>query len=291
MMSDRSEQDVQRSLNDGERLPISVLMAVYHRDDPSHLRDAINSILRQSKTASEFILVADGPLSPALYSCLSAFRDSDPPLTIIWKPRNEGLAKALQDGLKACRYEIVARMDSDDVSAATRFECQYDYLMTHPDVDILASIQPEFSTSPDITDRVKTTPEYHDQIVKALRYRNAISHPSVIFRKPPIEQIGGYRDVNLLEDYDLWLRAARFGLKFGCVQKSLLHMRVTNAQKERRGGAKYAWQNVRWRFRMFLEGNYSLSQFLLLTPLYAVFHFTPAYMKGALYRAVRSKGR
>ena len=103
----------------------SVLMSVYSREKAEYLRVAVNSMLFQTVLPKEFILVCDGPLGPELTEVVEEYRTSRPEIfNIVTLPENRGLAGALNEGLKACTCEWIARMDSDDISLSTRIEKQ-----------------------------------------------------------------------------------------------------------------------------------------------------------------------
>ena len=103
----------------------SVLMSVYIREQAALLDRALQSILvNQSVKPSELVLVEDGPLTDGLYHVIDKYRQIFPELISVKLPQNGGLGNALNAGMKQCRYEWIARMDSDDISLPTRFEKQ-----------------------------------------------------------------------------------------------------------------------------------------------------------------------
>jgi glycosyltransferase involved in cell wall biosynthesis len=265
-------------------LPVAILMATYRKDNPDHLAAAIHSIIEQSAIPSQIVIVVDGPLTEDLDIILANFERRHSAVTILRLPTNQGLAAALQSGLTICKEPFVARMDSDDVCHPDRLKLQYEFIAASPEIAIVSTLQPEFSESPAQIDAIKYTPERHDQIAAKLWWRNVISHPSVMFRKDSIMMIGGYRSIHLLEDYDLWIRCLTAGLKFACIQKHLLYMRVLFDQRRRRSGWKYACENIKWRWRLLSEGHIGLFQFMLLAPSYFVYHVIPAELKSFMYR-------
>lgn len=112
---------------------VSVLMSVYG-EPLEWLREAVGSILQQTYTDFEFIIVNDNPEREELDGFLRESATGDRRIHIIRNPENIGLTKSLNIGLRECRGRYVARMDADDVSHSTRFEKQVAYMDAHPDV-------------------------------------------------------------------------------------------------------------------------------------------------------------
>src|SRR5262249_55312711 len=155
-------------------------------------------------------------------------------LTVVRLQRNNGLGPALNAGLRHCSEPYVARMDSDDISHPRRFAVQWNTLLRHPEVDLLGCWQADFDEDPGKPYQIKAVPERHDDIVRVLRWRNAISHPSVVFKRDTVAQIGGYRPIRYLEDYDLFMRLVRAGARLHAVPEPLILVRVSQAQHARR---------------------------------------------------------
>ena len=107
----------------------SVLMSVYADENPQYLDEALCSIWdQQTLKPGQIVLVKDGPLTNELDNCINTWKQKlGDVLTPVELPKNVGLGSALNKGLEQCRYELVARMDSDDVSAPERFEKQINY--------------------------------------------------------------------------------------------------------------------------------------------------------------------
>ena len=93
----------------------SVLLSIYYKESAKHLAQALNSISEQTFRPNEIILIEDGPLTPELNSIITSYKTSEPALKVISLPQNQGLGKALNEGLKHCTYDLVARMDTDDI--------------------------------------------------------------------------------------------------------------------------------------------------------------------------------
>ncbi len=215
----------------------SVLMSVYHKENPEHLRESINSMLNQTVKPDEIILVKDGPLTDELEKIIKDYQ-VEPLLYVIELKENVGLGIALNIGLKKCRNEIIARMDSDDVSDSLRCETQ---LKSFEDssISVVGSSVAEFIGNTDNVIAYKGIVEKHDQIANRMKYQNPMNHPTVMFRKKDVESVGGYKHWYLNEDYYLWIRMLEKGYRFQNINKQLVKMRITDETYMRRGGWKY----------------------------------------------------
>ena len=144
----------------------SVLLSLYHKESPLFLRQSLTSIFTQTLLPIEVVLVEDGPLTDELYAVIKEFTSRYPKLKVISLPTNQGLGKALNEGLKHCSYDLVARMDTDDIAKPNRFEKQLEIFKNHPEIDIVSSWIDEFEG--DITHiiSIRKVPEFHKDIYK-----------------------------------------------------------------------------------------------------------------------------
>lgn len=276
---------------DRQLVPVSVLMSVYFRDDPGQLALALGSMTEQTSLPSEFVVVVGGTLPLELESVLANAKESHPEIgwRVIQQQTNEGLGSALKQGLENCSNEFVARMDGDDLSRPNRIAVQYAYMTAHPDIDLLCSWHEEFAVDPSQVHGVKCTPATDAEIKRVIAWRNVISHPSLFMRRSRVLSIGGYRPLRRSEDHDLYVRARCAGLKFACIEKPLVWMRVDRSQRVRRTGFGYAFGSVAWRTRLLLEGNISPLEWAITAPLYLGFHLLPPGAMPFVYRFVRRR--
>jgi glycosyltransferase involved in cell wall biosynthesis len=190
-----------------------------------YLRQALESILAQSFGDLELIAVDDGSRDESL-AILREYQAKDPRVKVISRP-NTGIVGALNDGLSAATAELVARMDSDDVSTPDRFEKQVAFLKEHPD-HVLVGSQVLLIDSEGAALCPKQDTEYtHDAIDQAhLAGRWPLVHPTIMVRRQSIMAVGAYRHkYQWLEDLDLFLRLAEIG-KLASLDDVLLHYRL-----------------------------------------------------------------
>ena len=217
----------------------SVLMSVYKKEKAPFLKEAIESMVKQTVKPSDFVLVCDGPLNESLDKVILDFEKSYPGLfNVIRLEKNGGLAAALNTGIKYCKCDIVARMDSDDVSRFDRMEIELE-AMEEQKADIVGSNVNEFvgNVSNVVTKRV--LPECDEDIKHFAKKRNPFNHPTVVFKKQLVENIGGYPLYDYFEDYALWVTLLSGGAKGYNVMSELVNMRSDEGMYDRRGGLSY----------------------------------------------------
>ncbi len=268
--------------------PLSTLITTYAGERPDRLRMALESLINQTLPAAETVLVVDGPVGDAQESVVAGF-ESQPGFVIVRCPVRRGIARALNQGLVHCRQPFVARMDSDDISAAHRFETQMARLSANPRLDLVASWHREFADDPDVLRATKRSPADHEQIARALRWRNVLSHPTIVVRRSLLELVGGYREMRYLEDYDLYLRLLKAGARFEAIQEPLVLVRTTPDQVRRRGGMEHVRAEWKFRFAHFRTGSLGAGAFVSTGVAYTAFRMLPNAVRQPLYRLVRAQ--
>ena len=214
----------------------SVLMSVYHADRKEYLNQAIESIVDQTLPPAEIVLVKDGPIGQDLEHVIYKWTQDYPDLfRIVELPVNKGLGLALNAGLKECTYDIVARMDADDISCPDRFEKQLEYLADHPDVALVSSWMACFDDDPDNILHIRQAPVTHDRIYKLAKFRNPINHAPSVFRRHAVIEVGGYKDWPGFEDYHLFVRMLINNAKMACISEPLYKVRHQEVYERRRG--------------------------------------------------------
>ncbi|QMS84535.1 glycosyltransferase [Candidatus Xianfuyuplasma coldseepsis] len=243
----------------------SVLMSVYTKENPEYLKKSIESILNQTIKPSQIVIIKDGPLKEELNQVIDEYVYL-PQLVVHQLEQNVGLGVALNVGLNLCSNEIVARMDSDDESLKNRFEMQLAYLENDKDCRICGTNVIEEYIDYDISNRIKKVPKKHEDILKYIKYRNPINHPTVMFYKSDVIEVGSYLKYPFFEDYFLWARMMVANFKFHNIQTPLVKMRVSLYSYSRRGGYKYFIQSV--KLNKYMLNNKLLNLFSFLISLF-----------------------
>lgn len=221
-----------------KHIPFSVCICVYHRDDPRWFRQAMESILNQTVVPDEVILVVDGPVGQALEAVIAGFEKLDNVRTVRLAV-NQGLGNARREGLSRCSYELVAMMDSDDLSVPDRFAQQLAVFEKNPGISVVGGQIAEFVGDVDDIVGIRNVPCSDEEIRRDLKKRCPFNHMTVMVRKADVIQAGGYLDWFYNEDYYLWIRMYLAGQKFANVPEVLVNVRVGEDMYRRRGGWKY----------------------------------------------------
>lgn len=220
-------------------MEFSVLLSVYYKENPINLREAIESIyFSQTVKPNEIILVEDGKLTNELYDTIKDLKKKIEILKTIPLEKNVGLGNALKIGVENCKYEIIARMDTDDISSPERFEKQIKYLKENKDVDALGSYMTEFSGDINNVICIKDAPDDKVDMKKYIKYRSPLNHPSVVFKKSKVLEAGNYKEIHLNEDVYLWARMLCKNFKLKNIAEPLVYFRVDENTYKRRGGLK-----------------------------------------------------
>jgi len=213
----------------------SVLMSIYHKEKPDFFIESIESMLRQTIKPDEIVIVKDGPLTPELDQVIDKYTDQEPRLfTIVPLEKNLGLGLALNEGLKRCRNELVARMDTDDISLENRCELQLKEFDKNSDLCIVGTWTNEFFDEPSNIVTSRIVPEKHEDIMKFSRRRSPFNHPTVMYKRSSVLDYGGYQDVLRKEDIDLFIRMLHNGCFSMNIPKPLLLFRSNEDNYKRR---------------------------------------------------------
>lgn len=240
----------------------SVLMSLYKKEKPEYLELAIESMLGQTVLPDEIVIVKDGPLTTELESILTKYKEKYPDVfTIVVSEENIGLGRALNLGLNSCRNELVARMDTDDISKSHRCERQLKEFEKNEELALLGSSVDEFYSTPDEVVSRRVVPTEHKDIYEFAKRRSAFNHPAVMYKKSKVLAVGGYGDLRRNQDVDLFGRMLFSGCIAGNIEESLLYFRSNDDLAKRRK----SWENTKsyidtikkfWKMRYASFGDY-----------------------------------
>ena len=218
---------------------ISVLTSVYKNDIAENVKTAVESIVNQTLPPKQIVMMVDGPVPEELMQTLSELEKKYEILEVHPLEKNVGLGNALRLGTEYCKYDFIARMDSDDIALPERFEKEMACFEKDPELSLVGSNAQEFFNEPENLANIKAVPETHDEIVQFMKSRCPFCHMSVIMKKDMLLKAGGYQDWYYAEDWYLWIRMQLAGAKFYNIQENLMLVRINYDTFERRGGLKY----------------------------------------------------
>lgn len=262
----------------------SVLMSVYHKDNPLYFDEALASLAPQLPHVDEVVLVKDGPLGPPLEAVLDAHR-TRLPLRELALTRNVGLARALNAGLEQCRADWVFRFDADDLCLPERAALQRTRIR-EGELDILGGQIEECDPATQAVTGRRTVPCGAHEIRAWLRRRNPFNHMTVCYRRALIRAIGGYPDIAFKEDYALWAKAIACGARTANLPQVLVRARAGSELVARRGGLAYARSEIALQAFLHRNGFQSTLSSLMVGAARAMVFASPLALRQLVYRAM-----
>lgn len=243
----------------------SVITSVYKNDKAEFIRVALDSMLvDQGKKPDEIVLVQDGPVPKGTTVLLSNYQERyGERLNVIKLNVNKGLGNALKLGVENAKYDIIARMDSDDICLPDRFEKQLAYLEANPECDIVGGQITEFIDTPENIVGKREVPCSNEDIYRYMRSRCALNHPTVMFKKESVLKAGNYQDWFWNEDYYMWVRMMEQGCVFANLPDVLVNMRSGLDQYGRRGGKRYFDSEIGIKRLMLEKGMITRKEFVI----------------------------
>lgn len=227
-------------INHFNHIPFSVAMSVYKSDNAVFFSRALDSITEsQTVIPNEIVLVVDGPVSKEINDVIGKYTKKYGIFKVIRLKKNVGLGRALKVAIENSTYDLIARMDSDDISVPTRFEEQLRYFELNPETDVLGGDITEFIGEENNIVGKRVVPLTNDSIREFMKERCGMNHVSVMYKKEVVKQAGGYQDLFWNEDYYLWIRMWLNNAVFANTGSALVNVRVGEDMYRRRGGSKY----------------------------------------------------
>ena len=202
---------------------VTILMPVYNAE--RYLREAIDSILAQTFTDFELLIIDDGSTDGSVATIKSY---ADPRIRLISNAENRGVEYTLNKGLALARGRFLARMDSDDIALPRRIERQTAFLGEHSQTAVVATtvqlIDKNGAPAGLWSADVETTSA--QAIKKLLPVENCIAHPSIMGRTSLLQKYGYSSNLLHTEDYELWLRMCGDGHMIEKIPEPLLQYRI-----------------------------------------------------------------
>jgi glycosyltransferase involved in cell wall biosynthesis len=263
---------------------ISILMAVYNAP-PSYLDAAVDSILTQSFTDFEYIIVDDGS-DDATGDQLRMWAERDRRIRLHKLPANVGLTKALNAGLKFARGVYLARQDADDVSGPYRLVAQLEFLALHPEFDAVGTDAVLVDVGGNTIGEMKVDPE-----LQGLSRRNLLVHGSMLFRRRVFDLLSGYDERMLLsQDYELYLRMLRLHeMRIGVLSEAHYRLRQHSASLSSRRVFRQLYYSVLAKSLNELHKSRFRSGLHFLKTLFIDFCFTHRLLLGHIVRSYLAK--
>ena len=244
----------------------SVLMSVYDKEKHEYFEQSIQSMLQQTAKPEQFVIVEDGILNEDLQKIIKKYKSESPDLfTIVPLKQNVGLGRALDYGLRACRNELVARMDSDDISLPQRCEKQLNVFSKDKQLAIVGTNIDEFWDNPKEIKCSRVVPSEPEEIKKQIGRIQPFNHPTVMYKKSEVIRCGGYGKMKRKQDRDLFSRMINMGCKARNIDESLLLFRSNADNYKRRKSWTYCKSTIDVTMKIYQRGHCSLGDLAYVT--------------------------
>ena len=265
--------------------PFSLLVSVYDGDRPDYIRRALRSAVdEQTVRPDQVVIVRDGPVRGEIAGCLEDFvRTSPVPVSYVPLEHNGGLGPALDEGLAASWFDVVARMDADDVAMPHRFEVEMPLI---EDADIVGAGLLEFVGDTDDIVGQRVPPTDAGQIQRYARMHDPFNHPTVVYRRGAVLAAGGYGEFPLMEDYALFARMLASGARAVNVAEPLVFYRVGPEAFKRRGGTGLLRSELRLQREFRRRGFTSSLEFVRNVLVRGGYRLIPWWCRRAVYRPI-----
>jgi glycosyltransferase involved in cell wall biosynthesis len=263
--------------------PFSLLVPVYDGDRPDHIRRAMRSAVDdQTVRPDQVVIVRDGPVRDELARCLDELQRASPvPVTFVPLRTNRGLGPALDQGVAASWFDVIARMDADDVSMPHRFEVELPLIA---EADIVGAGLYEFVEDTNEIVGQRVPPTGPARIRRYARMHDPFNHPTVVYRREAVLAAGGYGDLPLMEDYALFARMLAGGARPVNVAEPLVFYRVGEEAFRRRGGARLLRSELRLQREFLRRGFTSPPEYLRNVIVRGGYRLVPWWLRRAVYR-------
>ena len=264
-------------------------MVVCESDNYEYLKQSMQSIIDQTLKPSEIILIINGYFEAQNVDDLKNEFSNKIELGVYNLDNNYGLAYALNFGLSKCNFDLVARMDPDDISLPERFEMQYSLMLNNPHLAASSAWIEEFNEDLTESKGVRTTPLGDINIDnKYSKLRSPLNHIPAIIRKSIILKIGGYPNFKKGQDYALWSLVLVKGYTLRNIGKVLAKVRSSSSKTDRRG-IKRLYSEIPVIFFQYKISYLSLYEFIFSLTIRVIMRLLPYKVRKLVFKKLRSK--
>lgn len=269
----------------------SVLMPLWSGEKLCFLEQSIKSMLNQTLIPHEFVFVFDHPISNEMDLLIRTLISNYASIYYIkaYHLCGNGLGALLKVGVELCTCPFIARMDSDDISTPERCEKELQILNSSSTIAVVGSFLTEFELTPNMPKFVRRVPEQGNEVLNFTKFRNPINHPTVMFRKSMILEVGNYNvSFSHCEDYELWYRIIKNGYSLYNIQESLLFFRIGNDFLERRSGNGNVKSYIGLKKIMKADSFINFYQYISSILIQYFFAHSPKKIKAFIYQQLRT---
>lgn len=265
--------------------PCSAVVCVYEKDNADHFETAVNSLLEQTLLPDEIIIVGDGKLSRALYDKIESLQKRYSGVKFFELEKNVGIGAASNFGITKCKHELVAKMDSDDISLPERIEKQVAEFEKDPSLSMLGGQIEEFANNdPDRVVSRRKVPTSYEEIVHFARRRSPLNNPTIMFRKDAVQSVGGYPEMNRAEDYLLFAKLIAADEELRNLPDVIVKYRLDAGNIKRRKSWANTKEMIHSRKEAYKLGVARWSDYVFMKFAFLGLFLTPSFIAKLLYK-------
>ena len=252
----------------------SIITSIYKNIKTKDLINSLNSIRNQYLKPSEVIAIIDGYCHPKNLSIIKNFLEKNfkKKYKISYNLKNKGIPFSYNKAISLAKYNFVGISDADDISDKYRFQKQIKYMINNPKISVVGSYVKEINQKKNVF--IKKVPLINSKIKFLSYFKNPINHPTVLFNKKIFFKNLKYQECNRMEDYFLWLRAFRIGLKFSNLREPLVSTNIDKSFFKRRSG-----------FDIVIS-EFKIQKYILSENLILIVFIFPLFFLKALYHII-----
>lgn len=268
-------------------MKFTVLLSLYNKEKPEYIYQCLQSINDNTLKPDQVVIVYDGPVGEELSAVVNKFTQLLN-LDIVELPENVGLGRALNHGMNFCQYNLVLRMDTDDVCLPDRFEQQINLMTQYPEVALSGGAINEFNEDMTSSQGIRLSVCGHEQIREYSKKRNPFNHMTVAFKKDVIQSVGGYQHHFLMEDYNLWLRVIAAGYKTLNLNRVLVNVRAGQNMIDRRRGGGYIKSEIhlaKLKYKLKIDNGFNI---FICSVMRIIPRLLPTSLLGLVYKVLRN---
>lgn len=272
-------------------MTISVLMSVYKSEKGEYLDRSLQSVWDdQTRKPEQIVLIEDGAIPEELELIIDSFQSrvnasGVAKMVVVKLPVNGGLTKALNAGIKHVTGDLIARMDSDDISAPQRFELQEKFFRENSEIDILGGSMQEFDDEHECLN-VRHYPLTHEDACKYIVKACPLAHPAVMMRRRIFDEGLHYDErYRMSQDIKLWYDAILAGYRMANLQEIVLFFRQQGDVFRRRSRVK-AWNE----FKIYMNGIYRMHGLFTLAYRYPIARYVFRNLPPSLVKRIYESG-
>jgi glycosyltransferase involved in cell wall biosynthesis len=269
---------------------VSVLMSLFFKENPQYFQEALQSLADQTVLPDEIVIICEGELPHQLHQVLAKYRDifGDEIFKAV-PARSKGFSNCLNEGLQLCSKNWVVRFDTDDICLPHRIEKQLEHLRKNSEAVISSAPLIEFDETMQVQTGIRDVPLEHDAILRCGKWKNPFNHPSTIYRREVVLELGGYPPVKANEDYALFAKLLTKGYVACNYDKPLVKARTGAGLILRRRGRKYLKGEIECLRFMYEIGFLNTYQYLVHLSTKMIIRSMPPFFVKRVYNFLRKE--